>query len=87
VAVARLTALYAAGIILLVPFFTRFVLTFFQAQGRYFFPALLPIAVLTVLGWSSLPGRAAKFGVLFLSLALLLMSLFQIASLGKGFAA
>ncbi|MES2464750.1 MAG: glycosyltransferase family 39 protein [Armatimonadota bacterium] len=86
-ALARLTALYAAGIILLIPFFTRFVLTFFQAQGRYFFPALLPVAVLTVLGFSGLPGRAAKFGVLFLALALLLMSLFQIASLGKGFAA
>jgi 4-amino-4-deoxy-L-arabinose transferase-like glycosyltransferase len=86
-AVARLTALYAAGIILLIPFFTRFILTFFQAQGRYFFPALLPIAVLTVQGFSSLPGRGGKFGVLFLALALLLMSLFQIASLGKGFAA
>jgi hypothetical protein len=86
-ATARLTALYAAGVILLLPFFTRFILTFFQAQGRYFFPALLPVAVLTVLGFSSLPGRAGKFGVLFLSLALLVMSLFQIASLVKGFAA
>ncbi len=83
----RLVTLFVCGIVLLVPFFTKFILTFFQAQGRYFFPALLPVAVLTALGFANLPGRAGKFGVLFLAVVLLLMSLFQIATFGKGFAA
>lgn len=87
VAPGRLTKLFVCGIVLLIPFFARFILSFFQAQGRYFFPALLPAAVLTVLGFSNLPGRAGKFGVLFLALALLLMSLFQAATFGKGFVA
>jgi 4-amino-4-deoxy-L-arabinose transferase-like glycosyltransferase len=86
-AVARLVKLFVCGIILLVPFFTKFIFTFFQAQGRYFFPALLPIAVLTVLGFANLPGRAGKFGVLILVMALLVMSLFQVTTFGKGFAA
>ncbi|MBC8104804.1 MAG: glycosyltransferase family 39 protein [Cytophagales bacterium] len=86
-ALARLTAVYAAGLLLLIPFFARFVLTFFQAQGRYFLPALLPVAVLTVLGWGSLPGKLGRYGLLLVTISLLLLSLFQIASLGKGLAA
>jgi 4-amino-4-deoxy-L-arabinose transferase-like glycosyltransferase len=49
----RLALLFAVGVLLLVPFFIRFVSTVFQAQGRYFLPGLLPVAVITVLGWSS----------------------------------
>ena len=38
---------------LLVPFYLRFVLTVFQAQGRYFLPALLPVAVVTAAAWTT----------------------------------
>ncbi len=34
--------------------FVMFVRIFFQAQGRYFYPALLPIAVFNALGWDGL---------------------------------
>jgi len=54
----RAVGLFLGGIILLAPFFARFVLTVFQAQGRYFLPALLPVAVVTCLGWASLVAGA-----------------------------
>lgn len=34
--------------------FIAFITVFFQAQGRYFFPVLMPIAVLNALGWEGL---------------------------------
>ncbi len=34
--------------------FVLFVRVFFQTQGRYFYPALMPIAVLLALGWDTL---------------------------------
>ena len=51
---AALTAL--TGVV-----FLRFILTFFQAQGRYWYPALLPLALFFVLGWRSLLPRPAWF--------------------------
>jgi 4-amino-4-deoxy-L-arabinose transferase-like glycosyltransferase len=38
------------GVGLLIPFFIRFNLQFFQAQGRYFHPALLPVALIFTVG-------------------------------------
>jgi hypothetical protein len=40
--------------IVIVPFYYAFISQVFQAQGRYFLPALLPISVLTVIGWKQL---------------------------------
>ncbi len=42
----------------------RFVLVFFQAQGRYWYPALLPLALFFVLGLRGLAVRPPYFGVL-----------------------
>lgn len=36
--------------------FLLFIRIFFQAQGRYFYPALLPIAVFHALGWDGIVG-------------------------------
>ena len=41
--------------------FLRFILTFFQAQGRYWYPALLPLTFFFVLGWRGLLPRPAWF--------------------------
>ena len=41
--------------------FLRFILTFFQAQGRYWYPALLPLAFFFALGWRGLLPRPAWF--------------------------
>lgn len=45
-----------AGVLtlLVVGAFVRFILTYFQTQGRYLFPALLPIALAFAIGWRSL---------------------------------
>ena len=40
--------------IVIVPFYYAFISQVFQAQGRYFMPALLPISVLTIIGWKRL---------------------------------
>lgn len=81
----RILGLAAAAILLLVPFFVRFNQQFFQAQGRYFLPALLPVAIVTLVGWGSVagPGKrsaAAVAAVGLVLLALCLLQLFQIAS-------
>ena len=55
---APLALFYVSAVLLLVPFFTRFVLTVFQAQGRYFLPALLPIALLATLAFASASSSA-----------------------------
>jgi hypothetical protein len=38
----------------IMPFYYAFISQVFQAQGRYFLPALLPISVLTIVGWKQL---------------------------------
>ena len=40
--------------IVIMPFYYAFISQVFQAQGRYFLPALLPISVLTIVGWRHL---------------------------------
>jgi hypothetical protein len=67
----------------LVPFFTKFVYEVFQAQGRYFLPSLLAVALVCVGGFAALAknNRAA-----FVPAALLLLlSLWQLV--GGGYAA
>ncbi|MEJ5251793.1 MAG: glycosyltransferase family 39 protein [Chthonomonadetes bacterium] len=51
--------------------FVRFILTYFQTQGRYLYPALVPIVLASVLGWRSLfPAhlRSAADAILLLTL-------------------
>jgi 4-amino-4-deoxy-L-arabinose transferase-like glycosyltransferase len=68
-----------AAILLLVPFFTEFVLTVFQAQGRYFLPVLLPVAVVSVVGWAQVAGtRRSSFGAFFLLFVLFVLCLVQL---------
>jgi peptidoglycan biosynthesis protein MviN/MurJ (putative lipid II flippase) len=58
--VALISALILAPIVIM-PFYYAFISQVFQAQGRYFLPALLPISVLTIVGWkhvSKLPWLA-----------------------------
>ena len=40
--------------VVIMPFYYAFISQVFQAQGRYFLPALLPISVLTIVGWKQL---------------------------------
>ncbi len=65
-------ALLTLGLVALT--FFLFIRVFFQAQGRYFYPALLPIAVLNLLGWEGLiPDKwrtTAFVGLMFFWLAL-----------------
>ena len=42
----------------------RFILVFFQAQGRYWYPALVPLALYFVLGWQGLVTRPRAFSLL-----------------------
>ncbi len=80
----RVLALYVLGIFLLVPFFTMFILTTFQAQGRYFLPALLPAAITACAGWATLvsgtasTGHARIIGALVPPLTLLVMTLYAL---------
>lgn len=62
-----------AGVVtlLVVGAFVRFILTYFQTQGRYLYPALVPIVLAFVVGWRSLfPThlRMAADGILLLVL-------------------
>lgn len=69
------------AVLLLVPFFASFVLQTFQAQGRYFLPALVPAALICVLGWSNVLGekyRRVAVGVV--AGVLLLLCIMQAAS-------
>jgi hypothetical protein len=75
----RIVTLAILGILLLVPFFVRFNLQFFQAQGRYFLPALLPAAAIACVGWRTVGGRRAGVAVAVLVVALLLLALCQIS--------
>jgi len=53
----------------------RFVLVFFQAQGRYWYPALLPLALFFVLGLRGLAVRPRFFGLLLGVMAVGLLTL------------
>ena len=67
----------------LVPFFVKFVYEVFQAQGRYFLPSLLAVALVCVGGFAAL---AKKDRAAFVPTALLLLlSLWQLV--GDGYAA
>ena len=68
---------FACGIALLVPFFVQFVLSVFQAQGRYFLPVLLPTAVLTVLGWTHWTKAKPVVGVGVVAGVLLLLTVWE----------
>ena len=63
--------------------FLRFILTFFQAQGRYWYPALLPLAFFFVLGLRGLLPRPAWFPVLvgLLAAGLLALNLYTLFGL------
>ncbi len=63
--------------------FLRFILTFFQAQGRYWYPALLPLAFFFVLGWRGLLPRPAPFPAFvgLLALGLLALNLYTLFGL------
>lgn len=50
---------FAFFIALAVVVFLRFILTFFQTQGRYLYPALVPLAFFFVCGWLRLLPRPA----------------------------
>lgn len=76
-----LVTLLAVPVIIL-PFYFVFVSQVFQAQGRYFLPALLPIAVITIAGWKRLSPRV---GIAFIPSAILGL-LFIKQLLGGGFA-
>lgn len=56
----RVIVFLATALALLVPFFVRFNMQFFQAQGRYFLPALLSAALLCVIGWGTVAGEARR---------------------------
>lgn len=63
--VAGLLTLFVIGA------FVRFILTYFQTQGRYLYPALVPIVLALTVGWRSLfPThlRTAADGILLLAL-------------------
>jgi len=76
----RAVVLFLAGVLCLVPFFARFVLTVFQAQGRYFLPALLPVALVTCLGWATLfSERRRTLGALGVAGVLLVLALLALA--------
>ncbi len=67
----------------------RFVLVFFQAQGRYWFPALVPLALFWTLGLSGLAPRPAALRavVLLMALGLIALNVYTLlALLGPRFA-
>jgi ABC-type microcin C transport system permease subunit YejB len=68
--------------IVIMPFYYAFISQVFQAQGRYFLPALLPISVLTIVGWKHL----SKLQWLAYTPALILGLLTIKQVLGGGFA-
>lgn len=60
--------------------FLAFILKYFQAQGRYLYPAMLPICVLTALGWrAAVPTKygALATGLLFALLGAAALAFFR----------
>ncbi|HLJ56289.1 MAG TPA: glycosyltransferase family 39 protein [Chthonomonadaceae bacterium] len=47
-------AIASAVLLLVAASFAMFTLRYFQAQGRYFYPAMLPIVLFAALGWQSI---------------------------------
>ena len=77
-----LLAAFAVLIALTGLVFLRFILTFFQAQGRYWYPALLPLAFFFVLGWRGLmPRRAFPVFVGVLAAGLIALNLYTLLGL------
>lgn len=75
----RVVLLSLLTLLLLVPFFVRFNLQFFQAQGRYFLPALLPVGILAAVGWGNVAGeRRRGAAVAVLTVVLALLALYQV---------
>jgi 4-amino-4-deoxy-L-arabinose transferase-like glycosyltransferase len=62
---------------LLVPFYAVFVSTVFQAQGRYFLPAIVGVAATLVLGCSELFARRPRLGAMVPAIVLGLLCLIQ----------
>ncbi len=65
----------------------RFLLVFFQAQGRYWYPALVPVALLFVLGvqgWLLHP-NARRAGLILLAAGLLLLNVYTLTLLAARF--
>ena len=61
-----LTLLIAVTVLVLASF-VAFASRYFQAQGRYLYPAMLPIALLTAFGWRTIfPARYANVAGVFL---------------------
>jgi hypothetical protein len=76
-----LTSLITVPLVI-TPFYFAFISQVFQAQGRYFLPALLPVSVLTVIGWK----RLSSYGwIVYIPVALLGILMFK-QLLGGGFA-
>jgi hypothetical protein len=71
--------LLAVTWLLVVAAFLRFNTAFFQAQGRYLFPAMAPIALLFTLGLQSLgPARWRPRVALGTAAAMLLLALYAL---------
>ena len=85
IAAERAVLPFALAVPLLIPFYLKFVLSVYQMQGRYFLPALLPVAALTALAWSGDGDNkpAVYFRVLWVPLVLLALSVYEL--LGDGF--
>ena len=73
---ARITGLLLGTYTLLVfASFLRFNMEYFQAQGRYLFPALAPIALAFATGWLRwFPERRERWGVLMLTAPMLALA-------------
>lgn len=77
----RVLLLFLLGLIILIPFFVRFNLRFYQAQGRYFLPILLPAAYLCLTGWSNVAGKPRPaYAIAGVAAVLILLCLFQLAN-------
>ena len=61
----------------LLPFYVVFVSTVFQAQGRYFLPALVGIAASLAIGWSSILPKRRDFGAMVPAIVLGVLCLIQ----------
>ena len=74
---------FAVLIVLTILAFLGFVLVFFQAQGRYLYPALVAFALFFVLGWRSLFVKETAFRavVIVTTLCLFLLNLYTLLGL------
>jgi 4-amino-4-deoxy-L-arabinose transferase-like glycosyltransferase len=76
----RVLFLFFLGLLILIPFFVRFNLRFYQAQGRYFLPALLPVTALCLTGWSNVVGKNRSiYAIAGVVIVLILLCLLQLS--------